>query len=271
MSRIHEALRRAEQERPPLESPRLPDMLVVAEPPSTPTEALPHVTAERLGQSAFTAWEPDPRTMLFFSSDEQVHGREEFRMLHARLLQMRERQPVKRILVTSALPKEGKSFVAANLAQACVQKTGNRVLLIDADLRAPSLHGAFGAHSTPGLSDYLLGGVDEVAVLQRGAMEGLFFLPAGRTVGNASEVVNNGRWPSLLARLEALFDWIIVDAPTAVSFPDASELAKFCDGVLMVVRSQTASSDAAHKARLEFPEEQLLGFVLNGSAADSTS
>jgi Mrp family chromosome partitioning ATPase len=75
----------------------------------------------------------------------------------------------------------------------------------------------------------------------------------------------------LLARLEALFDWIIVDAPTAVSFPDASELAKVCDGVLMVVRSQTASSDAAHKARLEFPEEQLLGFVLNGSAADSTS
>jgi capsular exopolysaccharide synthesis family protein len=246
-------------------------MLVVAEAPSTPAAARLQVTVEMLEQSAFTAWEPDPRTMLFFSTDERVQGREEFRTLHSRLLQIRERQPVKRILVTSALPKEGKSFVAANLAQACVQKTGNRVLLIDADLRAPSLHGAFGAHSTPGLSDYLLGGADEVAVLQRGAMEGLFFLPAGRTVGNAPELVNNGRWPGLLARLEALFDWIIVDAPTAAAYPDAGELAKFCDGVLMVQRSQTESSGAARKARLEFPEEQLLGFVLNGNAAESPS
>ena len=85
-------------------------------------------------------------------------------------------------MVASALPKDGKSFVASNLAQVLSRQQGRRVLLIDGDMRMPSLHSALGTSSTPGLGDYLLGEVDELSAIQRGPMENLFFLPSGRTV-----------------------------------------------------------------------------------------
>jgi len=208
-------------------------------------------------------WSPDTKTMLFYDS-EQGPGREEFRTLRSRLYQMREKQPLKKVLVTSSLPKEGKSFVAANLAQAMVRQQGRRVLLIDADLRAARLHRALGTVLTPGLSEYLLGEADEFGIMQRGAMENLFFVPAGRSSSNPAELVANGRLQVLLSRVESLFDWIIIDSPPAVPVSDAGLMANHCDGVLMVVRSSATPSDMARKARAEFDDKLLLGVVLNG-------
>ena len=108
--------------------------------------------------------------MLFFNPEEQEYGNEEFRTLRSRLYQIREKQSLKKVLVTSALPKEGKSFVAANLAQVMVRQEGRRALLIDSDLRGSRLHEALGTSSSPGLSDYLLGEKDEFAVMQRGSI-----------------------------------------------------------------------------------------------------
>jgi len=201
--------------------------------------------------------------MLFYNS-EQGPGTEEFRTLRSRLYQMREKQPLKKVLVTSSLPKEGKSFVAANLAQAMVRQQGRRVLLMDADLRAARLHLALGTALTPGLSEYLRGEADEFGIMQRGAMENLFFVPAGRSTSNPAELVANGRLPLLLSRVESLFDWIVIDSPPAVPVSDAGVMANHCDGVLMVVRSNTTPSDMARKARAEFDDKLLLGVVLNG-------
>ena len=131
------------------------------------------------------AWNPDPTTMLFFQEDETRLGTEEFRTLRSRLYQIREKMPLKRLLVTSALPKEGKSFVAANLAQVLVRQHGRRALIVDADLRNPGLHRHLGTSGTPGLSEYLMGECDEFAAMQRGTMENLFFMPAGRVVRGA--------------------------------------------------------------------------------------
>jgi protein-tyrosine kinase len=208
-------------------------------------------------------WSPDMKTMLFYNS-EQGFGTEEFRTLRSRLYQMREKQPLKKVLVTSSLPKEGKSFVAANLAQAMVRQHGRRVLLIDADLRAARLHLALGTALTPGLSEYLLGEVDEFGIVQRGAMENLFFIPAGRSTSNPAELVANGRLKVLLSRVESLFDWIVIDSPPAVPVSDAGLIANHCDGVLMVVRSNATPYDMARKARAEFDDKLLLGVVLNG-------
>ena len=186
------------------------------------------------------------------------------RTLRSRLYQLRERKPLKKILITSALPKEGKSFLAANLAQVLVQQRGRRALLIDADLRAPRLHESFGSdvRGSPGLPS--LGERDEISVIQQGPMENLFLIPGGRPVSNAAELVANGKLKALMHRMESMFDWIIVDSPPAALVSDASLLANFCDGVLMVVRSNVTSADAARRARLEFAPEQLLGVVLNG-------
>jgi capsular exopolysaccharide synthesis family protein len=208
--------------------------------------------------------------MLFFKPEEQGYGTEEFRTLRSRLYQMREKQALKKVLITSALPKEGKSFVAANLAQVMVRQHGRRALLIDADLRGARLHQLLGTSATPGLSEYLLGENDEFGIMQRGGMENLFFIPSGRSVSNPAELVANGRLKILLNRVEALFDWIIIDSPPAVPVSDASLLANYCDGVVMVVRSNATPVDMARKARQEFRDKQLVGVVLNGIEPDSS-
>jgi len=215
-------------------------------------------------------WHPDPKTMLFFNQEDNAIGTEQFRTLRSRLYQMREKGSLKKILVTSALPKEGKSFVSANLAQVLVRQHGRRVLLIDGDLRVARLHAALGTTSAPGLGDYLLGESDEFSIMQRGPMENLFFIPCGRNVAQPAELIANGRLKMLMQRVEALFDWIIVDSPPAVPVSDASQLANFCDGVLMVVRSNATPYDSAQQARQDFAGKTLVGVVLNGiTRADS--
>ena len=296
MSRIHEALKKAEQERAAQGGPAQPSYVasVTADPPTMPaaeerpgevarsvsasgvplTSAMPSFTSSvgldaLLGRCAPQTWTPDEKTMLFFNADETVRGVEEFRTLRSRLYHAREKMPLKKVLVTSALPKEGKSFTAANLAQVLVRQHGRRVLLMDADLRGPRLHLMLGTTSSPGLADYLQGGCDEFSIMQRGPMENLFFVPSGREISDPAELVANGRLKVLLQRVEALFDWIIIDSPPAVPVSDASVLAKACDGVLMVVRSNTTPVDMARRARLEFPDEALVGVVLNGINADA--
>jgi len=275
LSRIHEALKRAEQDRAaaqgihvePGQTAETSATLSVTGLPAS-ISALPSLSNQLtyetlLSRCAPSAWSPDIKTMLFYNS-EQGPGTEEFRTLRSRLYQMREKRSLKKVLVTSSLPKEGKSFVAANLAQAMVRQHGRRVLLIDGDLRAARLHLALGTSATPGLSDYLLGEGDEFRIMQRGAMENLFFIPAGRSTSNPAELVANGRLRILLGRVESLFDWIIVDSPPAVPVSDASLMANHCDGVLMVVRANATPSDVARKARAEFADKLLLGVVLNG-------
>lgn len=286
MSRIHEALKKAEQERAATQGSSIPPGFVttpVADPPifahvprSAPaTSDLPGAglggsfsVDTLLARSLQVEWKPDPSTTLFLNGDDGARGTEEFRTLRSRLYHLREKMPLKKVLVTSALPKEGKSFMSSNLAQVVVRQHGRRALLIDADLRAPRLHLMLGTKSDPGLSDYLLGKTDEFSIIQRGALENLFFIPSGTGAPNPAELIGNGRLKMLLQRVEALFDWIIIDSPPAVPVSDASVLAKDCDGVVMVVRSNSTPVDLARKARQEFPEESLIGVVLNGTSDD---
>jgi len=295
MSRIHEALKKAEQERAESQGGAAQPNLAAAaeqvlttaaeEPPAAvgarapangapltstmPSFASPFSLDTLLARCPQMPWTPDEKTMLFFNGNDSARGTEEFRTLRSRLYHTREKMSLKKILVASALPKEGKSFTAANLAQVMVRQHGRRVLLIDADLRGPRLHVMLGTTSAPGLSDYLQGGTDEFSIMQRGAMENLFFIPSGQQISDPAELVANGRLKLLLQRVEALFDWIIVDSPPAVPVSDASVLAKACDGVLMVVRSNTTPVDMARRARLEFPDQALVGVVLNGTSSES--
>ena len=286
MSRIHEALKKAEQERAAQGGPAQPDFVpepmefpaqeerpsaIVAGPPVSPVMpafASPFSLEAMLSRSAQLSWNPDPKTMLFFNGDDSAQGTEQFRTLRSRLYHVREKMTLKKILVTSALPKEGKSFTSANLAQVMVRQHGRRVLLVDGDLRAPQLHTMMGTSHTPGLADYLRGEADEFSIMQRGPVENLFFIPSGREISNSGELVANGRLKLLLQRVEPLFDWIVVDSPPAVPVSDASLLAKACDGVLIVVRCNSTPFDLARRAREEFPQESLVGVVLNGADGD---
>ena len=201
MSRIHEALKKAEQERataqggvasgfPASEAsemaqeaqdPAVPSTL--GPQPLSPAFASPFNSDTLLSRCPQVAWRADTTTMLFLNGNDNAPGTEEFRTLRARLYQLREKNPLKKLLITSALPKDGKSFTAANLAQVMVRQHGRRALLIDADLRGPRLHQMLGTTSSPGLSDYLQGQSDEFSIMQRGPLENLFFIPSGVAAG----------------------------------------------------------------------------------------
>ena len=287
MSRIHEALKKAEQERagsqagqPNLAPARDTWPVEVPAPVvEQPGNGSSNGQAATVSPVAFTdetllsratqrQWHPDAKTMLFFGTEENPRWTEQFRTLRSRFYSMRERMPLRSILVASALPKEGKSFVAANLAQVLARQQGRRVLLIDGDMRVPSLHSVFGTTSSPGLGDYLLGEADEFSIMQRGSLENLFFIPSGRTVEHPAELVTNGRLGLLLQRVGHLFEWVIVDSPPAVPVSDASQLSQYCDGVLMVVRSNSTPYDTAQRAQREFQGKVMVGAVLNGTMPD---
>jgi capsular exopolysaccharide synthesis family protein len=226
---------------------------------------------DALSRCRVTSWTPEAESVLFWEGKEQACGTEEFRALRSRLYRLRREQPFKSILITSALPKEGRSFVAANLAQVMALQPDCRVLLIDADLRNPRLHSLFGTFAAPGFSEYLLQETDEFSIMQKGCQESLFLIPSGRSVSRPTELISNGRLKSLLARVEPLFDWIIIDAPAAIPVSDAGILAHSCDGVVLVVRSSSTPFDVVRKARARFRDDSLIGVVLNEIKADSSS
>jgi protein-tyrosine kinase len=289
MSRIHDALKKAQEERAAQQNTQgtnaldsaerglsasaapaalleNPDLNVVA-----PAEQSygPLTFESLLAKCRQRAWTPDSSALLFSNGNSDMSGMESFRTLRARLYQLRAVQTLKTVLVTSPLPSEGKTFVTSNLAQSIIRQHERRALLIDADLRLPNLHTPLGAPSGPGLSDYLLGEVDEFAILQRGSDENLFLIPGGKPVQNPSELLSNGRLEKLVERLAPAFDWILMDSPPAIPVADASVIAKVCDGVLMVVRGGSTPYDLAQKACAEFQDKPLVGVVLN--RAESTA
>ncbi len=280
MSRIHEALKKAEQERSEQKTnltaapevsgtgeARHASAVIDYAPIPSPASmrdsiAAPPVTTV-LSECQVQPWAPDPNTLVFTEGDNHSVGKEVFRTLRTRLYQIRDVQPLKSLLVTSALPGEGKTFVTSNLGYSIVRQRERRVLLIDGDLRLSRLHQPLGAQLNPGLSDYLTGEADESMILQRGREDNLFLIPGGKSVSNPTELLGSGRLEALLARLAPAFDWILIDSPPTVPVSDAAIIAKLCDGVLMVVRSGSTPFDLAQRACQEFQEKPVVGVVLN--------
>ena len=219
---------------------------------------------ELLKHCAKPAWVLDPQTVVFGETHAQRRGAEQFRTLRARLYQLRETAPLKKILITSALAGEGKTFVATNLAQATGQERERRVLLIDADLRNPSLHLPLGAPLSPGLTDYLKGEAIDADILQHGQEGKLCFVAAGRPASNSSELLTNGKLEKFLEHVSPLFDWVIIDSPPCLPVADANILAGFCDGVVLVAKAQSTPAAALERARKELQKRKLVGVVLNG-------
>jgi capsular exopolysaccharide synthesis family protein len=214
-------------------------------------------------QCANPGWRLDLERNVFTDPAAPPAVREQFRTLRSRLYQIRDKQPLRSILVTSSLPGEGKTFVANNLAHALARQQNCRVLLIDADLRRPDLHPGFGAPSSPGLAEYLRGEATEVMIIQRGMPEYLCFIPGGNKPENPAELLANGRLKPLLQTIGPVFDWVIVDSPPTLPVSDALTLAELCDGVLTVIRAAQTGFDSAQKSCHQLREKNLLGVALN--------
>jgi protein-tyrosine kinase len=282
MSRIHEALKKAAEERMAQTANRAVSDLVELSSPAGLAETLPANGGTRSSSDVRTrvepgdlqfeefkkrcvpvTWKMEATASVFSAKMHHQIGAEKFRTLRSRLYQIASAQPLKKILITSSTPAEGKTFVAANLAQSFIRQAGRKVLLIDSDLRASRLHLHFGAQEEPGLSDYLRGDCDEFQVTQFGTDGNLALIPGGCEVSNPSELLHSDRMRNFLDRMSTIFDWIILDSPPALAVHDASILADMCDGVLFVVQAGSTDFQLAEKASSEFHEKNLLGVVLN--------
>jgi polysaccharide biosynthesis transport protein len=170
-----------------------------------------------------------------------------------------------RVLVfTSANPGEGKTTTSANVAGA-LALNGAKVLVVDADLRRPTMHQHFGASKTPGLSDVIVGKAQPSDVIQNTRFKGVFLLPCGYIAPNPTELLGSPAMRDLLKALKTRFDWVIVDTPPVLAMADTPVLAQFVDGVVLVLAAEGTTRPSIQRSmdQLTSVGGRILGAVLN--------
>jgi capsular exopolysaccharide synthesis family protein len=195
---------------------------------------------------------------------------EQYRTLRTNLLAQASVHNMKVFVVTSSLPGEGKSISSSNLACVLAEDPEKKVVLIDADMRKPTLHRLFGIDNHRGLSDYLAGGSMLEMALQRSRLPNLWVLPAGHVPQNPTELLAGKRMEDLLTRLRRDYDWIVVDTPPVVSTTDAAILSPRADGTLLVVRMERTQRDVVKHAveLLRKGRGNVVGTILTGLSGD---
>ncbi|MBR9982254.1 MAG: polysaccharide biosynthesis tyrosine autokinase, partial [Desulfatitalea sp.] len=188
-----------------------------------------------------------------------------FKVLRTNLLFPDTGKPARSILVTSAVPGDGKSFVSANLAISIAQGVEDYVLLMDCDIRRPSLQTYFGFSQTKGLSDYLNGQSPLENLLYKTPIAKLSLLPGGRPPRNPTELLSSKKMQGLLEEVTKRYDdrFIIIDSPPPSMAAEVTAIAKYVDGVLLVIRAGKTPRQAVAETIEQIGKEKVLGIVLN--------
>jgi protein-tyrosine kinase len=283
MSRVHDALRRAEQSAPPSEDAAAvvhpEDLLASAEvaghgaggaaakaAAAGPVVRL-NIHAGMLSEVALVPFQPAPESHLLDLNNSHETPAEEFRTLRTRLNHMQTLQPLHTVIVTSPSPAEGKTFTAVNLALAQAHLAESAVLLADFDLRRPIIHSLFQMDRSPGLSDYLTGQCTFSQALRRVEGMNLYVLAAGSPVKNPLELLNMRQAKALFEELPRAFNWAIFDTPPLLFSADANLLATLADGTILVVKIASTTFDNVTRAMQSLCENNVLGIVANGARA----
>lgn len=207
---------------------------------------------------------PDPVDRMVCLDDAGSIAAEKFRVLGVRLKYLRKRRDLKKVLITSCMPEEGKSVVAANLAASMAHDKKERVVLVEGDLRRPTVGQRFGCDFSGGLSEYLRGNLPPTELIYRIDPHGFYFVPAGPAVDDTFELLQSERLPQLIEQLARLFDWVIIDSTPMLPLADTSILTKLVDGILLVARQGKTEKLPLQKAVATLEKSLLLGVVLNG-------
>jgi capsular exopolysaccharide synthesis family protein len=277
MSYIYEALQRAEAERAggtlPKNAESVADLLQGVEQEIERLQAVSEVT---------TAAESEPPKADTFASaqvlspvlaadsrlvcltDQGSLAAEKFRVLGLKLRYLRERRRLNRIVITSSIPEEGKSLIAANLALNQSRSKLLNAVLIDGDLRRPQLASRFGLRrDLPGLSEVLRGERPLTEVVYKLQGSNLRVIPSGVTPENPIELMQSGRLQQLLEQLETFFAWIIIDTPPVLPLADTPLWMKLADGVLLVTREGVCEKKQLTRAVEAIDKATMLGVVVN--------
>lgn len=212
-----------------------------------------------------------PSTLITLSNPRSPIS-EAYRTLRTNLEFSSLDKPIGSMVVTSAAPEEGKSTTLANLAVTIAQ-AGKRVILIDCDLRRPSLHQIFGAKATPGFTDMMReDALMKNPPLQETNVPALRLLASGTIPPNPSELLASRRMSDVIAALQTQADIILFDAPPVIAVTDAAVLASKVDAVLLVVSAGKTKREHAKKAKalLEKVNARLIGTVLNNVKGEAS-
>jgi capsular exopolysaccharide synthesis family protein len=206
-----------------------------------------------------------PQSRLVCVTERDSLAAEKFRYLGVRLRQMQQTRLLKKLLITSTIPQEGKSMVAANLACALAQKTQQKTVLIEGDLRRPSVAKLFGLGKIPGISEWLAGEGSARSSIYHLDEPGLWVLPAGNVPRNPLELMQSGRLSALMEQLSSWFDWVVIDSPPVLPLADTSIWMRNADGILLVARQAVTERDHLKRGIEAIDNKKLLGVVLNSS------
>jgi exopolysaccharide/PEP-CTERM locus tyrosine autokinase len=202
--------------------------------------------------------------LIYFSQPRSLVA-EQFRKLRTVLLKSKSSEFRGTIMVTSATSGEGKSFVSANLAIGIAHDFHSHTLLVDCDLRNPSLARWFGLEDGNGLSDYLRGDGNISELIRKTKVERLTLLPGGKAEDNPTELIGSERMEALVHELRSRYHdrYVVFDSTPLLATSESEVLAKLVDGIVIVVRAGSTARETVKQAIASLEKNKILGFVLN--------
>jgi capsular exopolysaccharide synthesis family protein len=283
MSRIDEALRRVSGEAVQVDFDRAKGRSVAEEmleryPTEGPAARQPKIDREVSAPASHRELAPGvliaPRSKRrqFGQIDPEIDGKivtghpthvavEQYRRLAATLHELQVERGIKTLMITSAVPREGKTLTATNLALTFSESYGLKVLLIDADLRRPSVHEIFKLPNKAGLSDGLRSEKGPLPLIE--ISDTLSVLTAGRPSNDPMAGLTSERMKAVVEEATARFDWVIIDTPPVGLLPDAQLLARLADGALVVIGAGKTPYTLVQRVINELGSENIIGTVLN--------
>jgi len=256
MSKIHLALEKAERER--IEGLKKKNEIAFSVEKRSPAIRGVNQPVIRLDQVNY-----DESLVSLYQPHSLVS--EQFRKLRTQLLRLSLSRPVKTIMVTSAIQGEGKSFVSANLGIGIAHDLHLHALMVDCDLRKPTLSPMFNCVDRRGISDYLIGREDISNFLIQTELEKLYLIPGGTIPENPSEIIGSRRMASLVEELRSRYEdrLIIFDSTPLLATAEPGVLAKLVDGIIIVVRAGETPRETIQQALGSLDKEKIMGVVLN--------
>lgn len=278
MSRLYDALQRSQGETPsasPLATPAPPDSQVPSVPlPGLPiddtaaldalaTQAPPAATWLSVPAERILRPMPTPEQRLITLTNPNSPGAEMFRVLSTKLAHMRGKRQLKKLLITSAVSDEGKSVVSVNLALTLARRAGERVLLIEADLRRPTASALLATSQLRGITEWHEHKLSlQDAFYQVEGMP-LWLLSAGKGIEEPLPLLESDAFAQMLAAVSEGFDWVLLDCTPILPMADATSLSRLCDGVLVVAREGHTRKRTLMRALASIEKSKQLGFIFN--------
>jgi capsular exopolysaccharide synthesis family protein len=271
MGKVYDALRRAEEQR----SRRLHEAADVGhaatdfgtplreEAPAAPS--LLQRLREAAPESLAGGDAQNKRRIVILQPESAIA--EQFRSLRARIDALAEKRPLRTIAVTSALPEEGKTMASISLAAVSAMQLARRVVLVECDLREPTIAAALGLRLDAGITELLVDGAPLERAIQRAPGTSLDVIAVRGVPQNPSELLASDAFRRLLEQLAARYERVILDLPPTLGLPDAKIVSGLCDGTVFVVRADATPQADIESALDVLGRERVLGVVMNGADA----